>query len=102
MTNTNDYFLMGRVLAKAMGYIDYPDIQTPIRMNQKPSTSVTVTQAKTGTLYPAPVLNLPQTVQSCKKQSIKKPDDPRNSPNSRDYTPYITDYQLYLIKSEPA
>ena len=43
VTNTDDCFLMGRTLAKAMGYIDYPEIQPPIR--QKPGTQTnTVTQ----------------------------------------------------------
>ena len=39
VTDTDDCFLMGRVLAKAMGYVDYPDIKPPTRMNQKLSVN---------------------------------------------------------------
>ena len=42
VTNTDDCFLMGRVLAKAMGYISYPEILPPIKM-----TSIKTAQAET-------------------------------------------------------
>ena len=32
VTNTDDCLLMGRALAKTMGYIDYPDIKPPTKM----------------------------------------------------------------------
>ena len=89
VTDTDDCFLMGRVLAKAMGYVDYPDIKPPTRMNQKLSTSVKSVQAKASTTHTELIPDPPQTMQSCKKQSIKKPKDPRNSPISKETLHHI-------------
>ena len=89
VTDTDDCFLMGRVLAKAMGYVDYPDIKPPTRMNKKPNTSVKVVQAKTSTTHTEPVPDPPQAMQSCKRQSIKKPEDPRNSPITKETLHHI-------------
>ena len=79
VTDTNDCFLMGRVLARTMGYVDYPDIQPPTRMNQKLSTSVKAVQAKTSTSFSELTSNLSQLKQSHKKQPIKKPEDPSSN-----------------------
>ena len=84
VTDKDDCFLMGRVLANAMGYVDYPDIMPPTRMNQKLSTSVKSIQAKDKHHTHRTVTRSPQTMQRCKKQSIKKSRDPRNSPISKE------------------
>ena len=46
MTDTDDYFLMGRMLAKAMGYIDYPEILPPVKVNQNSQTSIKTAQVQ--------------------------------------------------------
>ena len=79
VTDTNDCFLMGRVLAKTMGYVDYPDIQPPTRMNQKPSTSIKPIQTETSTSFPELTSNLSQPKQSHKKQPSRKPEDPSSN-----------------------
>ena len=55
-----------------MGYADYPDIQPPMKMNQKPSISTKAIQAKTSTPCPKLVSSMLQPKQSYKKQSPKK------------------------------
>ena len=50
MTNTDDCLLMGRALAKIMGYIDYPDIKPPIKIKQNTQTNIKVVQAETITI----------------------------------------------------
>ena len=46
MTDTNDCFLMGRMLTKAMGYIDYPEILPPVKVNQNSQTSIKTAQVQ--------------------------------------------------------
>ena len=46
MTDTDDCFLMGRMLAKAMGYIDYPEILPPVKVNQNSQTSIKTAQVQ--------------------------------------------------------
>ena len=43
---------MGRILAKAMGYISYPEILPPIRMKQNFQTSIKTAQAEKNTPEP--------------------------------------------------
>ena len=50
VTNTDDCLLMGRVLAKTMGYIDYPDIKPPIKIKHNTETNIKAVQAKTNTI----------------------------------------------------
>ena len=50
MTNTDDCLLMGRMLAKTMGYIDYPDIKPPTKIKQNTQTNIKAVQAKTNTI----------------------------------------------------
>ena len=50
MTNTDDCLLMGRTLAKTMGYIDYPDIKLPTKIKQNTQTNIKAMQAGTSTL----------------------------------------------------
>ena len=47
VTNTDDCFLMGRTLAKAMGYVSYPEIQPPFKAEQ---TSIKTAQIEPGKL----------------------------------------------------
>ena len=79
VTDTNDCFLMGRVLARTMGYVDYPDIQPSTKMDQRLSTSIKAVQAKTSTSLPKLTSNLSQPKQSHKKQPSKEPEDPSNN-----------------------
>ena len=48
--NTDDCLLMGRALAKTIGYIDYPDIKSPTKIKQNTQTNIKVVQAKTNTV----------------------------------------------------
>ena len=50
VTNTEDCFLMGRTLAKTMGYIDYPDIKPPTKIKKNTQTNIRAVQAETSTL----------------------------------------------------
>ena len=50
VTNTDDCLLMGRTLAKTMGYIDYPDIKPPTKIKQNTQTNIKAMQARTSTL----------------------------------------------------
>ena len=50
VTNTDDCLLMGRALAKTMGYIDYPDIKPPTKIKQNTQTNIKAVQAKTNTV----------------------------------------------------
>ena len=50
VTNTDDCLLMGRALAKTMGYIDYPDIKPPTKIKQNTQTNIKVVQAETNTV----------------------------------------------------
>ena len=50
VTNTDDCLLMGRTLAKAMGYIDYPDIKPPTKIKQNTQTYIKAVQAETNTV----------------------------------------------------
>ena len=50
VTDTDDYLLMGRALAKTMGYIDYPDTKPPTKIKQNTQTNIKVVQAKTNTI----------------------------------------------------
>ena len=50
VTNTDDSLLMGRALAKTMGYIDYPDIKSPTKVKQNTQMNIKAVQAKTNTL----------------------------------------------------
>ena len=48
--NTDDCLLMGRALAKTMGYIDYPDIKPPTKIKQNTQTNIKTGQTKTYTV----------------------------------------------------
>ena len=50
MINTDDCLLMGRMLAKTMGYIDYPDIKPPTKIKQNTQTNIKAMQVETSTL----------------------------------------------------
>ena len=50
MTNTDDCLLMGRTLAKTMGYIDYPDIKPPTKIKQNTQTNIKAVKAETNTV----------------------------------------------------
>ena len=49
VTNTDDCLLMGRALAKTMGYIDYPDIKPPTKIKQNTQTNIKTARAETNT-----------------------------------------------------
>ena len=49
VTNTDDCLLMGRTLAKAMGYINYPDIKPPTKSKQKMQTNAKAAQSEMNT-----------------------------------------------------
>ena len=49
LTNTDDCLLMGRALAKTMGYIDYPDIKPPTKIKQNTQTNIKTARAETST-----------------------------------------------------
>ena len=49
VTNTDDCLLMGRALAKTMGYIDYPDIKPPTKIKQNTQTNIKTARAETST-----------------------------------------------------
>ena len=50
VTNTDDCLLMGRTLAKAMGYINYPDIKPPTKSKQNMQTSIKTAQTEMNTV----------------------------------------------------
>ena len=50
VTNADDCLLMGRALAKTMGYIDYPDIKPPTKIKQNTQTNIKAVQAETNNL----------------------------------------------------
>ena len=50
VTNTDDCLLMGRTLAKAMGYINYPDIKPPTKSKQNMQTSIKTAQTEMDTI----------------------------------------------------
>ena len=50
VTNTDDCPLMGRALAKTMGYIDYPDIKPPTKIKQNTQTNIKAARAETSTV----------------------------------------------------
>ena len=50
MTNTDDCLLMGRTLAKAIGYINYPDIKPPTKSKQNMQTSIKTAQTEMNTV----------------------------------------------------
>ena len=49
VTNTDDCLLMGRTLAKAMEYINYPDIRPPTKSKQKMQTNAKAAQSEMNT-----------------------------------------------------
>ena len=50
VTNTDDCLLMGRELAKTIGYIDYPGIKPPTKIKQNTKTNIKAVQAKKSTV----------------------------------------------------
>ena len=50
VTNTDDCLLMGRTLAKTMGYINYPDIKPPTKTKQNMQTSIKTAQTEMNTV----------------------------------------------------
>ena len=50
VTNTDDCLLMGKALAKAMGYINYPDIKPPTKSKQSMQTSIKAAQTEMNTV----------------------------------------------------
>ena len=70
VTNPDDCFLMGRALARTMGYIDYPDIKPPTKVKQNTQTNITAMQAETNTIDIESTSEPPQQNQS--KQTSAK------------------------------
>ena len=50
VTNTDDCLLMGRTLAKTMGYINYPDIKPPTKSKQNMQTSIKTAETEMSTV----------------------------------------------------
>ena len=50
VTNTDDCLLMRRTLAKAMGYINYPDIKPPTKSKQNMQTNIKTAQTEMNTV----------------------------------------------------
>ena len=50
VTNTDDCLLMGRTLAKAMGYINYPDIKPPTKSKQSMQANIKAAQIEMNTV----------------------------------------------------
>ena len=69
MTNTDDCLLMGRTLAKAMGYINYPDIKPPAKSKQNMQTSIKTAQTEMNTVDTEAAQN-PQRKQ-CKQTDLE-------------------------------
>ena len=70
MTDTDDCFLMGRILAKAMGYVSYPEILPPIRMKQNFQINIKTAQAEKS--YPEPDFRIFEACKPDKRQSKLK------------------------------
>ena len=59
--NTDDCLLMGRALAKTIGYIDYPDIKAPTKIKQNTQTNIKAVQAETSTVDTESAVYYPPT-----------------------------------------
>ena len=76
VTNTDDCLLMGRALAKAIGYINYPDIKPPTKSKQTMQTNARTAPTEMNTIVTETALDLQR--EQCKQT---KPESVSRSSN---------------------
>ena len=79
MTDTDDCFLMGRMLAKAMGYIDYPEILPPVKVNQISQTSIKTAQVQSSESNTFSHFRSSNQKQTCSKFQNRKCENTKSS-----------------------
>ena len=93
VTDTDDCFLMGRVLARAIGYVDYPEIKPPIKYEQCPRTNVKAAQVETSTLDDEQTPNTHRKAEQIQNHAVHSDQEFKCSDNN-----LISERTLQLIQ----
>ena len=99
MTDTDDCFLMGRMLAKAMGYIDYPEILPPVKVNQNSQTSIKTAQVQSSESNTFSHFRSSNQKQTCSKFQNRKCENTKSS-KTRQSTNIQTPQQPQQIREK--